>query len=134
MINSTYNPIQVYDLDKRKISTNNTGVIHTCAAGVSTNVDLTLSDDQLLTGLQIVADGSAFGDSIDMQVVHPIAGVVAQFATSVFINADKQEKVNELTNYPAKLQAGLSLRCVYHSTGSTDVIVAVNYRLHKVLE
>ena len=35
--------------------------------------------------------------------------------------------------YPAKVYAGLYLRLIYTSTGASNVAVAINYSLHKVL-
>ena len=144
MINSTYNPLQSGDFDKRMVSTDAKSAIGTCPAGQTQNIDLLLNDDHLLTGIQLLAKGSVFGDSFCLQVVAPQGTlpngavfpqetVLAQFATDINVRDDVQEKFNETAIYPAKLLAGLILRCKYTSLGQAPVDVAANYRLHKVL-
>jgi len=132
MQNSNFNPISVNDFDKNKVSSANKGVETVATAGASTNLDLTLTDDVLLTGLQVIAQGSVFGDNVDLQVLMG-STVVAQFGTSIYLPSDEDIKLNEEAKYPAKIPAGLTLRLIYNSIGMTNVPVAVNYRLHKVL-
>jgi len=133
MQGSTFNPISIKDFEKSKLSTANTGIIGTALAGQNTNVDFTLTDDCLMTGLQVLAKGSIFGDKITLQVVHPVAGVMSEFGTNINVPEVDEKKIDEKTEYPAKIPAGLIIRLIYTSTGATDVYVAVNYRLHKVL-
>lgn len=144
MINSTYNPLNQNEFDKTKIQVADKSVQGVCPAGETASFDVTLADDHLLMGLQILAKNSNFGDTLTLQVID-IAGtlpngasfppntVLAQFGTTIGVCDDKQEKLNERSVYPAKLLAGLSIRLVYTSTGTTDVNVIANYILHKVL-
>jgi len=133
MQNSTYDPSADSEFSKKFINVDNKGVSGTATAGQSTNIDLTLADDDLLVGCQVLAQGSEFGDTCDFQVVHPQAGVLKQFCTDWGVSSDKQEKINFDSKFPAKIPTGLILRLVYHSIGTTDVKVLVNYKLDKIL-
>lgn len=121
--------------DKTKMNKDAKGVSTTVIAGTTVNLDYTLTDDVLIAGgTNFLAKGAAQGDTVDFQVVHPIYGVLNQFITNWYVNPDKTDQAVPPSNYPAKSFAGLILRVVYHSTGTTDVWVAVNYNLEKVLE
>jgi hypothetical protein len=144
MVNSTYNPNNASEFEKTKLTANNTGATGTAIAGQTTSIDLDLTDDHLMTGIQLIAKGSVFGDKVDMMVIAkssplpngapiPTNVPLAQFGTNVYLDEDSQMKFNEEARYPAKILAGMTLRIDYHSIGSADVQVAVNYRLHKVL-
>ena len=127
MINSTYNPMNISDLEKGKLNFNGQKIQGTCVAGGSVNVDLTLTDDHLMTGASLQLSGNNPGDSIQFQIVHPVAGVLNQFIDWYAKEFDKE------MNYPAKIPAGLILRLVYNSTGASNVDIFINYSLHKVL-
>jgi hypothetical protein len=148
MQNSTYTPKRFEDLNADCCMVNDQGCQATIPAGTTGNMDLKLIDDHLLTGVQISAHGSAFGDSINLQVIdkdliiesaygHAIAvvkypnyPVLRQFSTNWKINSDTQMKLDKEKLYPAKVIAGLYLRATYTSTGSTDVDLIANYELH----
>lgn len=150
MINSTYAPKRFEDLNADGCMLNEQGVQDTVTAGQTTFIDLTLTDDHLLTGLQISANGTSFGDTINLQVVdkgsmlqnlygsaittmYPNYPVLRQFGTNIALCSDQQFKIEKEKMYPAKVIGGLTLRVIYHSIGSTNVNVAVNYELHKVM-
>jgi hypothetical protein len=139
MTGSTFNPVRISDFDKTKLTFDAQGAMMTVSAGQTTNVDLTLTDDCLITGAWLVSDSNtAFGDYACLQVVdttgitgYPAGTVLSQFVTNWYVipNMDEQFDVP----YPAKIIAGLTLRLVYISTGTNNAFIAVNYKLHKVL-
>ena len=145
MINSTYNPVCVGNYDKSNISVDWQSVQGTCPAGETINLDFTLADDMLIDGIQLLAKGSLFGDTVTLQVVCltgrlangvticPPNTVLDQFGTNVGINDDYQEKLNVDSEYPAKLLAGLTIRTIYTSTGSSPVSVIVNIKANLVM-
>ena len=101
----------------------------------SKNIDLTLTDDCLLQGVEklLVYNGDK-NDVINLQVVHPIYGVINQFCTNFFIDSAKTDQLLSRPSYVAKLPAGLTIRVQYIASaalGQRDV--KVNWLLHKVL-
>jgi hypothetical protein len=151
MINSTYAPKRFDDLNADCCMVNNMGVSITVTAGSTGTLDLLLSDDHLITGLELMAMNSNFGDLVTLQVVdtnnmllnaygsayvtanYPQYPVLRQFATNCVVNSDTQVKLIKEKTYPAKVNAGLTIRCLYTSKGSSDVNLAINYELHKLL-
>lgn len=137
--NTLYNPINIFDFNKRNLNFAAVGIAGTAVANTTTNIDYKLSDDVLITGAQVLTKENVFGDSISFQVVDvdgvlaPPGTVLNQFVNNWQLRSDSQEQINLSVNYPAKIYAGLYLRLVYHSTGGVDVPVAINYSLHKVL-
>ena len=145
MINSTYNPARIGDFDKNRLQVNDQCAMGTAIAGQSTSIDLAITDDHLLTGIQVLAKGTVFGDTITMEVVDvmgtlpnglsfPPNSVLNKFGTTLGIVDDTELKFNEESEYPAKIFGGLVLRVIYNSTGASNVAVEINYKLHKVLE
>ena len=135
MQNTTFDPKNSNDFEKSKLNKDAKGVQGTALAGTSTTLDLALTDDILMAGGSVfLAKGAAQGDTVDFQIVHPTYGVVNQFITSWYLNPDTTKQEIPASNYPAKLKAGLTLRVVYHSVGSTDVWFAINYNREKILE
>jgi hypothetical protein len=154
MINSTYVAKRFEDLNSDACMLNAQSATATIAAGSTTNVDLQLTDDHFITGLEAVANNSNFGDTVTMQIVdndnvlptaygaywtteqpilYPTYPILRQFATNWAINSDTQLKFAQTALYPAKVIAGLTVRAIYTSTGTTNVNVAMNYELHKIL-
>ena len=141
MINSTFDVINERDYNKDVLSVSYRSAQGTVAAGQTGNVDFTLTDDMFLNGLQLLAKGSNFGDTVTLQIVSltgtlgngvevgPPGTVLNTFGVNVGIVDDVQEKINETTNYPAKILAGMTVRVIYSSTGSADVNLIVNYRM-----
>jgi hypothetical protein len=137
-INTTYNPLNLNDFEKTKINKNAQGVSIIIPAGTDVSIDLLLTDDTLVTGADCLVKGAIAGDTVDFQIYGPnpltgISGVLNQFVTKWFINPDSTQQSTPHSNYPAKIPAGLTLRIIYHSTGTTDVWFAANYNLEKVL-
>jgi len=131
--NTTFDPQNTASFEKSKLFKDAKGVIGTATKETTTNLDLVLTDDVLMTGGVFLAQGAEWGDKVDFQVIHPTAGVVAQFITDWYLNPDSTLQPIPKSSYPAKLAAGLTLRVVYHSVGATDVKVAINYDREKVL-
>jgi hypothetical protein len=99
-----------------------------------------MTDDCFLTGGILRTNNAVFGDYCDMQVIDKdnVLGyganvVLNQFVTKWYMRSDAQEQFEKSLPYPSKLLSGLYLRIVYHSIGSVDVDVAMNYELHRAL-
>ena len=154
MINSTYAPKRYEDLNSDSCTVDNQTIQDVADAGTSTNIDLKLTDDHLITGIQLIVENANFGDTVTMQVVdndgvlptvygpywtaeqpvlYPNYPVLRQFATNWGLSSDVQVKFDEGQLYPAKIIAGLYIRIIYTSTGTSNVNVIANYRLHMVL-
>jgi hypothetical protein len=130
---TTYDPQNMRDFEKVKLFKDAKGVSGTATAGTTTNLDLALTDDILLAGGSIfLAQGAAAGDKVDFQV---LAGgnVIAQFISDWYVDPSTVVQQVPQSNYPAKLFAGMVLRVAYHSVGTSDVWIAVNYNREKVL-
>lgn len=132
--NTKHDPQKKDEFQKGYLNKDAKGVAATCTAGTSTNIDLTLADDTLVSGGGLIVIGAAQGDTIDFQVVHPTYGVLATYIDDWYINPEVAQQVIPEVTYPAKLVTGLKLRAVYNSVGGTDVWVAINYDKEKVLE
>lgn len=132
--NTAFNPPNINEFDKFKMNKDGHGVLGVASHGTSTTLDYTLADDMIIAGGHtFLANGVNWGDYVEFQVVHPIAGVLLQFLSTWYLNPEVIKQEVPPSNYPAKLTAGLILRVVYHSTGSADVPIAVNYNLERVL-
>ena len=127
-----YDPQNINEFEKSKLMKDGKGVSGTATAGQSTNFDLALSDDFLVTNGFLMAKGGAAGDKVDFKVLYGET-VVAQFITDWFVNPDSTQQDTPKSYFPAKLAAGLTIRLVYHSIGETDVWVAINFDREKVL-
>ncbi len=140
MQNSILQITRVDQFASDNVQVNNQGIMGTAIAGQLTNIDLKMLDDNFITGGILNTISSTFGDYVHLQVIDidNVLGyganvILGQYCTSWFMRSDSQEQLNEKTDYPAKLLAGVYLRLAYHSTGADDVIITLNYRLHKVL-
>jgi hypothetical protein len=136
--NTGYNPLHIDDFEKDKLNYNGQGISVTITAGQTQNLDYTLTDDCLITGAWIISNAGNYGDYVHFQVVDPSGTftgtpgtVLNQFATMLYFPAQADTQIDIV--YPAKILAGMTLRVVYTSTGDTNVFLAVNYKLHKVL-
>ncbi len=131
---------QVSQFASDNVNSASRGVTGLALAGQVTNLDLKLTDDAFITGGVLRTYTSAFGDTATFQVVdvENLLGygenvVLGQYINEWHMRSDVQEQINEITTYPAKILSGLYLRIIYTSTGDTDVLIAANYRLHKIL-
>jgi hypothetical protein len=116
-----------------------TGTQGTATKTTSSNIDLKVTETKFVNGLEMVAKNHVFGDSAHFQVVDVdnILGagaglVLDQFGTNWYLAEDVQRQGPYILPYPAQVLAGLYLRIVYNSVGTTDdVELKVNYFLHK---
>lgn len=138
MIGSTFNPTTVSAFDKSKMTFDAQGVSATITAGQTANIDYTLTDDMFLTGSWFVTNNGYFGDTVIFQVIdptgftgYPAGTVLNQFITNWFPIPSTDIDLD--MSYPAKILGGMLLRVIYKSTGTMDVFVGVNYKLHKIL-
>ena len=136
--NTLYNPVRTVDFDKTKLTFDGQGVSATITAGATSNLDYILTDDCLITGLELIVNDGNYGDTVSLRLVdttgftgYPAGTVLDQFGTNWNIAPVSDTQFDIV--YPAKIIAGLTLRVAYTSTGSNDVFLAVNYKLHKVL-
>jgi hypothetical protein len=136
--NTKFDPENINFFNKTKLFKDCKGASGVAVAGQTTNLDLTLSDDVLMTGGVFLAQNAAQGDKVDFQVLAPDGQggyvVVAQFITDWYLDPTVVQQPIPRSSYPAKLVAGLILRVIYHSVGENNVWMAVNYDREKVLE
>lgn len=111
------------------------GVFDTCTASQTKTIDYTFSEDLYVNGGNIVLEGSVLGDWVEVHVNHPTYGNIKTYLKKRYVPASPVGQATPLlsinTAYAGKVLTGLRLRLIYHSTGSTDVKIAVNYDLHK---
>lgn len=99
--------------------------------GTDTEIDYLIVEERYINGVRIIAKGAAWGDYLKFQVIHPIYGMVNEFGTKWYIDADNSKQDDVIVPYPAKLPAGVTVRILYTSVGETDVLVYANLYLHK---
>lgn len=135
---TTFNPNKTSDFERAKLTFNAHGVSTTITAGTTTNIDLSMTDDCLLTGAGLITNNGNYGDTINFQIVDGTGGftgtpgtIMLQAITNWFTVPTTDVQLDMV--YPAKVYTGLILRIIYTSTGSSDVFVAINFKLHKVL-
>lgn len=139
MIGSTYKPLKVSDFEASKLNFLGIGVTASCTSNGVTTLDYILIDDCLITGGTILVSNGTFGDKIDLQIVdvNNTLGYGANFILNKFVSGwyiqSGPSIVPISVPYPAKVYAGLAIRIIYTSIGSSTNSLAVNYNLHKVL-
>lgn len=138
---TVYNPTSVDAFDKTKLNYNGLKVSASVAAGATTDVNLALTDDHLLTGAQLILTGACDLDEVQFKIVDssssiPVPARVA-FPNYPILNQFIDWYASNFSKdlpYPAKITAGLTLRVTYKNTCvSTAVTVKVNYFLHKII-
>lgn len=139
MIGSTYKPLKVSDFEASKLNFLGIGVTASCTSNGVTTLDYILIDDCLITGGTILVSNGTFGDKIELQIVdvNNTLGYGANFILNKFVSGwyiqSGPSIVPISVPYPAKVYAGLAIRVIYTSIGSSTNSLAVNYNLHKVL-
>ena len=142
--NTAYNPTHTNDFEKSKLAFDGQGVNVTVTAGQTANLDYTLTDDCLLTGVEVIIGNGNYGDTGNLQIVdsgglipppyqaaYPNYPVLDQFGTNWNFAPTTDETFQIV--YPAKIVTGMTIRLVYTSTGTNNVFVGINYMLHKCL-
>jgi hypothetical protein len=131
--NTTFAPRTQEEFNSGALNYAGTGATATIVANATTNIDIVLSDDMIITGLELVVTAPQAGDYMTLHIIHPIAGEVNQFGYSWYMGTESF-RANYQVRYPAKIYAGMTLRAKYVSvTAIAPTFVAVNYFLHKVL-
>lgn len=126
-INTKYDVMNMTTIDKTKVNFNGKKSKAVIPANSSANIDISFADDVLITGAVIKLEGNNPDDTYRFQVVHPSVGVLNEFIDWYAKDLDED------LLYPAKIFAGLIVRIIYENTGSSDVTVRVNYKVHKVI-
>ena len=98
----------------------------TVPAGQTANVDYVITSDCLINACDYEAINRNHGDKITFQVIHPVYGVVGQFATKIFA---REKMYYEF--YKAQLKTGLIVRVIYENVGTNDVNLSLNLVEHK---
>lgn len=133
---TVFNPPNVNEFDKNKLSKAGKGVYGVCTCGTTTNIDYVISDDVLLAGGSIcLVKDAAWGDAVTAQVLNGNT-VLIQFLTDWPIDPSQISQNMPMSNYPAKILAGLTFRIIYSSVGSIldpQPKIAIGYNFEKVL-
>jgi hypothetical protein len=132
--NTFYNPQNIKDFEKTKLTKDASGISGIALAGQVTNLDYTLTDDSLLITGKLLVSGASQGDKVSLQILAPNNTPILQFITDWFVDTNKISQDGPVSNYPAKLTTGLKIRLIYTSTGASNVWVALNIDKEKVLE
>lgn len=134
-----YKPLRNEDFNSNALNFKGQGATGSCIAGGTVNVDLKIDFDSVLTGGYVILKGQTFGDTVKQQVIDKdnILGmgantVLNEFVTNWYVSESIQAQPMIVPGYPAKILQNLYLRVVY-SCPATNVSVAVNYLLHKVM-
>ena len=131
--NTTYAPTTQDNFNSGSLNYAGTGSTASITANATTNIDLLMADDMIITGMELVCTAPQAGDYMTLHVVHPTYGEVNQFGFTWYMGTESFRKDYQV-RYPAKIYAGMTLRAKYVSvTGTAPTFVAVNYFLHKVL-
>ena len=135
-----FTPLKNEDFNSSSVNFKATGTSGTCPYGTTFNLDYKLPYDCILTGGYLILKNHVWGDTVTQQVVDidNVMGyganvVLKEFVTNWNVADDVQAQQMIVAGYPAKPFQDLYLRVKYTSTGGTNVSVAVNYLLHKVL-
>jgi hypothetical protein len=132
--NTTYNPEKVSDFEKSKLNFLGQSISESTLENTTKNVDLTLTDDFLLTGGVLMVKNGKMTDKVSLQIVHPVYGVVNEFVKEYRVVEDEQVQFKIDLPYTAKLPAGLKIRCSYIASSELgERTFALNIFLHKVL-
>jgi hypothetical protein len=135
---TAYNPLHVDDFEKNKLAFDAQGVSTTVTAGGTATLDYTLVDDCLITGVELIVNSGNYGDTLNLLIIDSSGvftgtpgTVLDQFATNWNVPPIADTQFDMM--YPAKILTGMTLRVSYTSTGSNNVFLAINYKLHKCL-
>jgi hypothetical protein len=132
--NTQYNPQKTSEFTKDNLQFSGQAIYFECPPSSDQHTDLQLTEDYLLTGGRLLVKGGNLEDTVFIQIVHPIYGVVNEFISGYRVASDTELQINLSLDYPAKLPAGLSIRCKYVSNAETGTRkIALNMFLHKVL-
>ena len=151
--NTVYDPDSTGDFSKKGFNFNGQGIMATITPGTAQNIDLKLTDDHDFTGVQYLIWGGSKGDFVNLQVVDADGSLTntqvpgyptgvtysmvpgypgfGQYATNWYVNTDGAGTPINIP-YPAKVLAGMTIRIIYNSVGTTAVTIAINFNIHKM--
>lgn len=138
--NTKYSPEIENQYSSKALSANFRGFSFIANQSAITTFDFENTDDCLLNGAMLFVNGGEFGDKISAQVFdkNNVMGyganiVLNQFITDWCIAPFENKQFDIQSIYPAKIYAGLFIRAIYSSVGTSSPKVVVNLKLHKVL-
>lgn len=132
--NTQYDPQKKSEFVKDNLLFSGQAMYFECSPSLEQFGDLLLTHDYLLTGGRLLVENGKIGDKFYMQIVHPTYGVVNEFISGYRVSPDTTLQMDLDLDYPAKLPAGLTIRCKY--IASSDMLsrkIALNLYLHKIL-
>lgn len=102
-----------------------TGKRYEAPLNAVTNFDATFAEERELEGARLCVVNQTDGDFVEFFVVHPSAGVILQWAETIFMKPGAGIRDEYLTGDSKTLPAGLILRLVYHSVGIAGLLPVV---------
>lgn len=110
----------------------------------SPHIDIPITQERWINGVQLILKGHETGDSIDF-ITYDMTGLYAgvlypqgvpapvaldQFANTFYVAGDKNDQGPVISSYPARLLPGLVVRVKYNRTGTEPVQLFMNLFLH----
>jgi len=141
MTGSNYAPPTWPSVLASAVQPNVMGIQATVPVNTTKSIDTLIADDSLINGIQLLVNGSTFGDTVTVEIVDkngvyfPANTVVATPVTNFNIITSDQLQADYHSIAPFKLLGGLYIRIIYTSTGGllANVDVNANFILAKVL-
>lgn len=131
--NTKYNPVTLAELDSGKLEGAGQGVSAICNANGTTNLDIVLADDMIVTGLHIVVNGASLGDWAELKVLLTANGATLKTPIPKWY-LPITDTLDFAMVMPVKATSAMTLRVVVHTTVVlVTPYVAVNYKLWKIL-
>jgi hypothetical protein len=81
--------------------------------------DSTFAEERELQGARLCVSNQTDGDYVDFYVAHPALGVILQWAETIYVKPASGVRDEYITGDSKTLPAGLILRMVYHSVGTS---------------
>jgi hypothetical protein len=108
------------------------GVVGICTAGGDKTLDFVMPETLWVKGALVMTKDAELGDWAEAHVYHPNGTtLIATFIHKWYANEMGEITID--TEMAAQIPTGFIMRVIYHSTGVTDVGVAVNYKFYKKL-
>jgi hypothetical protein len=107
------------------------GFVGTAVAGQVTALDWELPGERWLTGGKLTCSGHEIMDQVDLFIVMKDGNGNDLYAAQFVDKATVGGGIDEHVPYTTLVPSGWYLRVKYYSTGSTDVQVGLNMRLHR---
>jgi hypothetical protein len=107
-------------------------------------IDLLLTEERWINGVQLLLSGHKTGDSVELAVMDvqghysgklypahiPAPVPLDKFAETFYVSEDKQDQGQVISNYPARLLPGMTIRLVYNHSGEHEVQAYLNLFMH----